>query len=251
MQQARGPGGVTAWRSACAALATLLIAGSVRAEDANAAGPVEDVAAARAAFARGSEAFKRGAFDEALAAYDEAYRNKALPELLFNIGQCHFQLGSFERATFFYQRFLAEAGDSPNRDVAARRLAEAETRLAEQLKLEAARLEADRLAAEAAVQERAAAEADAAIARLLEEERVAAARQRAAESSRRATEAQAKLQADAAERDAALQWAIWGGAGAGAVLIAAVATITIVALQASGDPAPPSGTLGTIDRRGG
>ena len=37
-----------------------------------------------------------------------------MPALLFNIGQCHRQLGHFERAAFFYGRYLDLAPKAPN-----------------------------------------------------------------------------------------------------------------------------------------
>jgi tetratricopeptide (TPR) repeat protein len=71
--------------------------------------------AARAAFQRGEKAFNLGKFDEALKGYEEAYEAKPLPALLFNIAQCHRNLGDAERAVFFYRRFLALDPETPNR----------------------------------------------------------------------------------------------------------------------------------------
>lgn len=71
--------------------------------------------------ARGTVHFNLGRFEEAIAEYRKGYEVLALPEFLFNIGQCYQQLGSFERALFFYRRFLSTRPDAPNRaDVEAR-----------------------------------------------------------------------------------------------------------------------------------
>ena len=70
---------------------------------------------ARAKFKEGVTAFDVGRFDDALKLYSEAYELKPLPGLLFNIAQCHRQLGNAERAIFFYERFLSLS--PPNTDV--------------------------------------------------------------------------------------------------------------------------------------
>ena len=59
----------------------------------------------RAFFERGEANFNRGKFDEARADYQAAYEAEPLPAFLFNIAQCYRNLGDFERAQFFYQRY--------------------------------------------------------------------------------------------------------------------------------------------------
>src|SRR5438874_2068998 len=51
-------------------------------------------------------AYDLGQFDEALRDFSEAYRLKPLPGILFNLAQCHRQMRSYERAAFFYRRYL-------------------------------------------------------------------------------------------------------------------------------------------------
>lgn len=68
------------------------------------AGEEED---ARAKFEAGQAAYDLGDFDEARRLYAEAYQLRALPGLLFNIGQCHKKLGKWNKAAFFYRRYLA------------------------------------------------------------------------------------------------------------------------------------------------
>lgn len=66
-----------------------------------------DADRARAAFQDGKQEYDLGHFEKALARYDEAYRLDPRPAILFNIAQCHRLLGNYERAAFFYRRFLA------------------------------------------------------------------------------------------------------------------------------------------------
>jgi hypothetical protein len=79
---------------------------------------------ARAHFAKGLKAYDVGQFDEALAEYTEAYKSKPLPGFLFNLAQCHRQLGNFERAAFFYGRYLDLERHPKNETTAKELLAE-------------------------------------------------------------------------------------------------------------------------------
>jgi tetratricopeptide (TPR) repeat protein len=69
-----------------------------------------DEARAKALFKEGETAYNLGQFDTALVKYSDAYKLKALPGFLFNIAQCHRQLQQYERAAFFYGRYLDTAG---------------------------------------------------------------------------------------------------------------------------------------------
>jgi tetratricopeptide (TPR) repeat protein len=71
--------------------------------------------AARAHFEQAEKAFNVGKFDEALTNYQKAYEELPLPAFLFNIAQCHRNLGNNEQALFFYQRYLSLQPDAPNR----------------------------------------------------------------------------------------------------------------------------------------
>jgi hypothetical protein len=85
-------------------------------------------AAARAHFKRAEAAFNLGKFDDALAAYQAAYETKPLPGFLFNIAQCHRNLGNHERALFFYRRYLALDPQTANRAVVEQLIDETEKR---------------------------------------------------------------------------------------------------------------------------
>jgi tetratricopeptide (TPR) repeat protein len=61
---------------------------------------------AKAKFTEAQKAYHLGEFQRALAAYTEAYRLLPLPDFLFNVAQCHRQLGNAESAAFSYRRYL-------------------------------------------------------------------------------------------------------------------------------------------------
>lgn len=58
-------------------------------------------------------AYNLGKFDEALRAYEAAYRLVPMPGLLFNLGQCHRHAGNHQRAAFFFDGYLREASPGP------------------------------------------------------------------------------------------------------------------------------------------
>jgi tetratricopeptide (TPR) repeat protein len=85
---------------------------------------------ARGHFDRAEKAFNLRKFDDALAAYQAAYEALPLPAFLFNIAQCHRNLGNREQAVFFYERYLSLAPDAPNRQVVEDLIAEQKQQLA-------------------------------------------------------------------------------------------------------------------------
>jgi tetratricopeptide (TPR) repeat protein len=70
---------------------------------------------ARELFQKAEMSFNLGRFSDALADYQAAYQAKPLPGFLFNIAQCYRNLQSYERARFFYRRYLALEPRSANR----------------------------------------------------------------------------------------------------------------------------------------
>jgi tetratricopeptide (TPR) repeat protein len=80
----------------------------------------------RALFDQAEAKFNVGRFDEALADYQAAYDVEPLPAFLFNIGQCHRNLGNYDRAQFFFRRYTVLEPHSPNRPAAERLIAEME-----------------------------------------------------------------------------------------------------------------------------
>ncbi len=85
--------------------------------------------AARAQFQRAEKAFNVGKFDDALKFYEGAFDAKPLPGFLFNMAQCHRNLGDPERAIFFFQRYLSLDPETPNRPLALELIAEEQKKL--------------------------------------------------------------------------------------------------------------------------
>lgn len=73
--------------------------------------------------------YKDGRFMQALDSYRRAYDVAPVPELLFNIGQCHFQLKSYEWAVFFYQGYLTDRPRAANRPLVESLIAESRRHL--------------------------------------------------------------------------------------------------------------------------
>lgn len=185
--------------------------------------------------------YNLGQFKEALDGYSKAYETFPAASLLFNLGQCHRSLGNHERAVFFYEGYLREKPNAPNRDVVEELLVEERASLTKQREEEATRKAAEDEARRRAAEEEARRKAE-------EEEE----RKRAAEDERR--------------RRASLIGASGGGAGAGGgggsepiykrwwfwtavgVGVGVLAGSTIYITQR--DAVLPAGSLGTLDGRG-
>lgn len=96
-------------RVICTLCVTLLLARVAHAED-------PATRAAKRHFDRGQKLFTLGKFDEALDEYQKAYDASPLPDFLYNIGQCHRNLGDYEQAIFSFKRFLQLDPEAPNRE---------------------------------------------------------------------------------------------------------------------------------------
>lgn len=147
-----------------------------------AASPATDKEA-RAKFGSAQAAYEVGKFEKALELYGEAYNLKPLPAFLFNMAQCHKQLGNFERALFFYRRFLAQAPAGTDTETVEQLIAAMEQRQAQKEQLALAQQDQQRQAGEAA-------------------QRLEAQRQQV--EVERAREAAARAEVDAADRKAKL-----------------------------------------------
>lgn len=97
--------------------------------------------------AEGSVQYKLGHFEEALAEFSKAYERYPAPGLLFNIGQCHKMMKHHEQAIYFFQGYLRDKPDAPNRKAVEELIVESKHAL------DAERIETDRLAAEAATRQ--------------------------------------------------------------------------------------------------
>lgn len=80
-------------------------------------------AEAKALGAAGSEAFRAGEFDRAIAAFEEAYARVPMPNLIFNIGRAYEAKGELSRALERYEAFVLQPGvDLDTRALAANRM---------------------------------------------------------------------------------------------------------------------------------
>lgn len=183
-----------------ARIVVLVLVASVAGSVAEARKPAPVPAAARAHFKQGRAYQEAGAWKDAIAEYEKAYALAPLPELLYNIGQCH-RLGSDKpKAIAAYQRYLAAAPEGAFADEARSHIA------ALKLKIQVEEAEAAKLRAEAE------AEAAKRRARELEEARGKAADEAyrrilrdQAEKERRAKEAAEAARLESTERAARLR----------------------------------------------
>jgi tetratricopeptide (TPR) repeat protein len=79
---------------------------------------------------RGQKLFALQKFDKALEQFQKAFDAKPIPEFLFNIGQCHRNLGDYESAIFSFKRYLKLDPDAPNRGKVEELIEELEEKLA-------------------------------------------------------------------------------------------------------------------------
>ena len=67
-----------------------------------------DKAKARSLFKQAETQYRLGKFKEALASYEAALKAAHHPSIIFNIAQCHRQLGNARKALFSYKLFLSD-----------------------------------------------------------------------------------------------------------------------------------------------
>ena len=228
-------------RAYALALALLLAAtGSAVAQPAS---PPQSEAARKAEAKRLAEEatskYNLGQFQAALDGYSKAYETFPAASLLFNLGQCHRSLGNHERAVFFYEGYLREKPNAPNRDVVEELLVEERTSLTKQREEEATRKaaedEAKRKAADEEARRKAEEDAD---------------RKRAADDERRRRASligtSGGAGAGGSHSDPVYKrWWFWTAIGVG---VGVLAGSTIYITQR--DSVLPAGSLGTLDGRG-
>jgi tetratricopeptide (TPR) repeat protein len=83
---------------------------------------------ARALFNRAEINFNLGRFRAAMADYQLAYQAEPLPGFVFNIAQCYRNLDDYDRAGFFFRRYLALDRSSPRRAQVEALISEMESR---------------------------------------------------------------------------------------------------------------------------
>ena len=113
-----------------AALATaMLFTGLPARADPAAGAPRDESRRALALFTEGQREYNLGHFAAALPLFEQAYKVNPLPQLLFNIAQCHRQVGNLSQARRLYQNFLDQRPDSQYAQVARDKLREVEKAL--------------------------------------------------------------------------------------------------------------------------
>jgi len=134
-----------------AALGLLALSSSARAQTApsesSSSTRRQDLEEAKALTKKAEVEFKLGHFEESLAQYSAAYEKYPTAALLHNIGQCHRMLKNYEKAIFFYQGYLRDKPDAPNRTALEALIAELRKDLDAQ-RAEAAAREQERREAE-------------------------------------------------------------------------------------------------------
>jgi tetratricopeptide (TPR) repeat protein len=80
---------------------------------------------------RGQKLFNLQKFDEALEQYQKAFDAKPIPSILFNIGQCHRNLGDYDAAIFSFKRYLKLDPEAENREQVEELIADLEQKKAE------------------------------------------------------------------------------------------------------------------------
>jgi tetratricopeptide (TPR) repeat protein len=74
--------------------------------------------------------YKLDRYANALQEYEQAYLAKPDPSFLYNIAQCHRLMGDKAEAIKFYRRYLQDAPNAPNREVAEKHIKDLEAALA-------------------------------------------------------------------------------------------------------------------------
>jgi len=87
--------------------------------------------AAKRHYERGQKLFNLQKFHEALEEFQQAYDAKPIPDFLFNIGQCHRNLGDYDAAIFSFKNFLKLDPEAPNREQVEHLIEELEQNQAE------------------------------------------------------------------------------------------------------------------------
>jgi tetratricopeptide (TPR) repeat protein len=107
----------------------LVAAAAITATPVDAVADTEDdraLARAKKLHREGEKLFALGKFAAALEKYEAAFEAKPLPGFLFNIGQCHRNLGDFDAAIFSFNKYLKLAPDAKNRAAVEEYIAELE-----------------------------------------------------------------------------------------------------------------------------
>jgi tetratricopeptide (TPR) repeat protein len=92
----------------------------------------DNLGVAKAHYNKAARLYDVGEYRQALDEFKAAHVAKPDPAFLFNIAQCHRQLGDLEQAIVMYRRYLGASPKAANRDEVEKRMAEIEATLAAQ-----------------------------------------------------------------------------------------------------------------------
>jgi len=92
----------------------------------------EDRVAARQHYKRALSHYKLAEYKLALDAFKEAFRNFEEPSMLFNVAQCHRQLGQKRDAVRFYRAYLRDVPAATNRAEVEKLVSDLEEQLAQE-----------------------------------------------------------------------------------------------------------------------
>jgi tetratricopeptide (TPR) repeat protein len=90
----------------------------------------DDAGVAKAHYNKATRFYEVGDYQQALDEFKAAHMAKADPAFLYNIAQCHRQLGHAEQAITLYKRYLAASPKASNRAEVEKRIADLESGLA-------------------------------------------------------------------------------------------------------------------------
>ncbi|MDP3154229.1 MAG: tetratricopeptide repeat protein [Archangium sp.] len=193
--------------------------------------------AARAAALEAKKAFDLGDYAKAIEQYEAAYKLKAAPGLLFNLGQSHRRAGHLDKASFYFRRYLetnpptaqAKATEDVLAEVDAQRASQ-KTDTTEQQRKEEERLRLEDERTHAAAEQQ----------RLLELEKT---RLEVANAQGRRLSLEAALKKEAPPPPVYQRWWFWTAIGV--VAVGAAVTVTAVATA----PQPVQTTFPDINAR--
>ncbi len=205
-------------------------------------GKSDERAQAKAAVERAQVDYQLGRFQDALDGYRRAYELYQSPSLLFDMGQCHRNLGNPDKAIFFFEGYLREETrlEPERRRLTEDLIVEARVDLQRKMALAAATASAPAAAAPAAAPPPPPATPRPVQLQAMDTQRVVPTTLMASptESDRPAQREQPE------QRSITTRWWFWT-AIAGACAVAAGAAVYYV----TGEPrmVPPQGTLGTYN----
>ncbi|MFL5414065.1 MAG: tetratricopeptide repeat protein, partial [Myxococcales bacterium] len=96
------------------ALATALLVAATSLAQAQESAPADATVQAKAHFRDGSALYRVARYGEAIAEFEEAYRQKDAPGLLYNIGQAYRLSNRPEEAVRYYRTYLEKKPDAAN-----------------------------------------------------------------------------------------------------------------------------------------